>query len=199
MVQKRMAKRIPTKHNTGHNTKQAVGHPLMVNAKEWDKAKVVDIVCERLATSNMGIARALAEGFEGHEMPNYATWMRWLSADKDICDKYTRAKEDQADFMADEMLAIADDGTNDWMEKQGKDGENLGYQINGEHVQRSRLRVETRKWLASKLKPKKYGEKLAVGGDPDAPPLQVAVSMDEAARRVAFLLAKAAKQEDEKC
>ena len=57
---------------------------------------------------------------------------------------------------------IADDGSNDYMEKLDKDGEVIGYSINGENIQRSRLRVDSRKWLASKLLPKKYGDKLDV-------------------------------------
>lgn len=56
-------------------------------------------------------------------------------------------------------LEIADDATNDWMERKGA-GQSPGYELNGEHVQRSRLRVDARKWLASKLAPKKYGERL---------------------------------------
>jgi hypothetical protein len=62
--------------------------------------------------------------------------------------------------MSEEVLDIADDGTNDYVERLGKDGEPAGYQINGEAIQRSRLRVDTRKWLMAKFKPKKYGEKI---------------------------------------
>ncbi|WP_074633943.1 hypothetical protein [Nitrosospira multiformis] len=54
--------------------------------------------------------------------------------------------------VAEHALDIADDGSNDWMESH--DPENRGWQFNGEHVQRSRLRVETRKWFLSKLMPK---------------------------------------------
>jgi hypothetical protein len=58
------------------------------------------------------------------------------------------------------MLDIADDGTNDWAKQQlGEDGPEVEV-LNKEHIQRSRLRIETRKWLASKLKPKKYGDKI---------------------------------------
>jgi len=61
--------------------------------------------------------------------------------------------------MADELLEVADDGKNDWMERQGEDDQKL-YVLNGEHVQRSRIRVDTRKWLLSKALPKVYGDKL---------------------------------------
>lgn len=94
------------------------------------------------------------------DMPCKSTVFRWLRTDKDFCDQYTRAKQESADALTDEMLDIADDATNDWMEKLDKDDQSIGYQLNGDHVQRSRLRIETRKWLASKLKPKKYGDKI---------------------------------------
>lgn len=72
--------------------------------------------------------------------------------------QYARAREIGYHAMADELIEIADDGTNDWMERQGDDG--AAHVINGEHVQRSRLRLDTRKWLLSKALPKVYGEKL---------------------------------------
>jgi hypothetical protein len=73
--------------------------------------------------------------------------------------------------LAEEMLDITDDGSNDWMEIHDKDGTSIGWKLNGEHVQRSRLRVDTRKWVASRLKPKKYSERLDMnhGVQPDAP------------------------------
>ncbi|MEU6504669.1 hypothetical protein ABZ895_34575, partial [Streptomyces californicus] len=45
-------------------------------------------------------------------------------------------------------------------EKLDKEGNAIGYQLNGEHVQRSRLRIDTRKWYLSKIMPKKYGERI---------------------------------------
>ena len=55
------------------------------------------------------------------------------------------------------MLEIADNSTNDWMERRREDGTVVTV-LNGEHVQRSRLRIDTRKWLLAKLQPKKYGK-----------------------------------------
>ena len=74
--------------------------------------------------------------------------------------QYARARDVGLDAMADELFDIADDGTNDWMERDGEG--NPGYAVNGENVSRSRLRVDTRKWYLSKLAPKRYGEKLEV-------------------------------------
>lgn len=102
-------------------------------------------------------------------MPDKATVFRWLRTIPEFRDQYARAKEESADALTDEILEIADDATNDWMERHQKGS--VGWEVNGEHIQRSRVRIDTRKWLASKLKPKKYGDKLALGGAEDLPPV----------------------------
>ena len=58
----------------------------------------------------------------------------------------------------EEMIDIADNATNDWMERQGE--KSSGWVLNGDHVQRSRLMIDTRKWMLAKMQPKKYGEKI---------------------------------------
>lgn len=93
-------------------------------------------------------------------MPGKSTVFKRLREDRDFSDRYTRAREYQADAEFDEIKEISDNGSNDWME--ANDPENPGYRLNGEHVQRSRLRVDSRKWRASKLAPKKYGERVEV-------------------------------------
>ena len=93
------------------------------------------------------------------DMPCKATIFSWLRTKPEFLDQYAKAKEESADCLTDEMLDIADDGTNDYTIESNKDGSEF-VKLNSEHVQRSRLRIETRKWLASKLKPKKYGEKI---------------------------------------
>lgn len=101
-------------------------------------------------------------------MPDKSTIMRWLNVHAEFQDQYARAREAQADHFAEEILEIADDGRNDWVQRQSEDGE--GYEVaNHEHISRSKLRVDARKWLMSKMAPKKYGDKLALGGDADNP------------------------------
>lgn len=94
-------------------------------------------------------------------MPSMSTVFKWLRENEEFSQHYARAKEDAADAMAEEILDIADDASNDWMIVHKKD-DSEAWQLNGEHVQRSRLRVDTRKFLMSKMKPKKYGDKLDV-------------------------------------
>jgi len=110
--------------------------------------------------------------------PNITTVLRWLAADEDFAARYARAREMQAENMADQMLEIADDGSNDWMEKRNKDGEIVGWSVNGEAVARSKLRLEQRRWYAEKLRPKVYGAKVAVGGSADMPPIQTTSKLD---------------------
>lgn len=127
---------------------------------EHDREKVMDYICDELATSSRGLGNILKYAKEKLKtVPSYSQVMRWLDDDEELRDRYARAKEAQADFMADEMLDIADDGRNDWMTKQNGSGEPYEV-INTEVIQRSKLRIDARKWLASKLKPKKYSEKL---------------------------------------
>lgn len=97
------------------------------------------------------------------KMPCIATVFNWMRTKPNFLEQYARAKQESADAMAEEILDIADDGTNDWMEiKRG--GETVEVP-NNEVLQRSKLRVDTRKWLMSKMKPKKYGEKIDVMSD----------------------------------
>lgn len=119
--------------------------------------ELADLICAELSDG-----KSLRKVCQDESMPNKATVFRWLREREDFRDQYARAKEEAADSLADEMTDIADDGSNDWMEAFDKDGTAIGWKLNGEHVQRSRVRIDTRKWLASKLKPKKYGDKIEV-------------------------------------
>jgi len=94
-------------------------------------------------------------------MPHKRTVKRWLAEKPSFQEQYARAKEEMAEHFAEEILEIADDGSNDWIERELETG-NVINVANHEHIARSRLRVDTRKWLMSKLLPKKYGEKLDV-------------------------------------
>jgi len=73
--------------------------------------------------------------------------------------QYVRARDLGLDAMADEILEIADDSRGDWVQKVNKDG-SVEWVFNHEHVQRSRLRCDTRKWYLSKLAPKRYGDRI---------------------------------------
>lgn len=109
------------------------------------------------------------------DMPSVTTFFKWLRASEDFAKMYARAKEDQADMFVDEMLAIADDNeADDFLdEKTGKTKTDYG------KIQRDKLRVETRKWAASKFKAKKYGDRIIHAGDEDAPLTTSEISKNE--------------------
>jgi hypothetical protein len=114
-------------------------------------------------------------------MPAQSTVFEWLARNADFRAAYAIAKTFLAETLADEILEIADDAAGDFA-----DGED-GPQFQAEHVQRARLRVDSRKWLASKLAPKRYGDALALrngGADPGARPL----SQEELATRLIAVL-----------
>jgi len=111
--------------------------------------ETADIICERLA---LGVSlRTVAKA---DDMPAMSTIFKWLRENKDFSEQYAKAKQESTDAMAEDILDIADDGTNDYMETE--DGRTV---YNGDSVQRARLRVDTRKWLMAKMKPKVYGDK----------------------------------------
>jgi hypothetical protein len=126
--------------------------------------------CERIADGETVRQIAASE-----HMPTAGSIYLALASDAQLSEQYARAREAQLARWEDELLEISDDGTNDWVERENKDGSK--YQaFNGEHVQRARLRVDSRKWLMSKRLPKKYGDRVALDGDGEGGPIKHAVS-----------------------
>jgi hypothetical protein len=111
-------------------------------------------ICIRL-----GLGESLREICREEDMPSKTTVMRWLAEHREFRDQYASAREAQADYYAEEIIEIADDGSNDWMERKNGSGET--YEVeNHEVLNRSRLRVDTRKWLMARMAPKKYGDRI---------------------------------------
>lgn len=111
--------------------------------------ELCDDLCEYLA--NGGSLRSWCEE-EGN--PSRNTVIRWLSEDPEFRDQYARAREAQADFWAEQIIEIADDTQNDWKETE------RGEVPNETVISRSRLMVDTRKWLMARMKPKVYGDRV---------------------------------------
>jgi terminase small subunit-like protein len=137
--------------------KNSPGRPSIFNPEIADK------LCEEIATSS----KSLKTICKSDDMPAVRTILKWLSeGDKEdgkpelkgFVHQYARAREEQADFLAEEILEIADDGANDLMTVTR--GDTTYEQENKEVTNRSKLRVEARKWIASKLKPKKYADRI---------------------------------------
>jgi len=122
-----------------------------------------ELICSRIAEGE-----SLREICREDEMPERVTIYRWLQADPDFCNLYTRAREDQADTLADEIMAIADE-TPDLNPILDKHGALIEIQLHSAYLQWQKQRIDARKWTAMKLKPRKYGERLVHAGDPEAP------------------------------
>lgn len=113
--------------------------------------KLADKICQMIA-QGQSVRSICAK----KDMISMQTFFRWLRENDKFREQYARACEERSYMHAEDIIEIADNATNDYMEKLEGDG----YIFNSENVQRSRLRIDTRKWLMSKLNPKVYGDKL---------------------------------------
>lgn len=105
--------------------------------------------------SRMASGESVKAICDDEHMPARSTVMLWVADDREgFSDRYAKACQARAHYWADELLDIADDGSNDWMERTDAEGNHIGYSLNGEAVSRSKLRVDSRKWLLSKMLPK---------------------------------------------
>jgi hypothetical protein len=86
-------------------------------------------------------------------MPSHASVYLWLLQKPEFSDKYARARDEQAETLADEIIAIADEPPAEVTDDKGVSRTDSGW------VTWQKTRMDARKWVASKLKPKKYGEK----------------------------------------
>lgn len=121
-----------------------VGCELMGRPSTYSQA-LADQICDLLAEG-----LSMRTVCKADDMPDKATVFRWLRTNGEFRDQYARAKEESADAWLEDMFDIADDDDID--------------------VQRAKLRVDVRKWAASKLKPKKYGDKVQhTGADGESP------------------------------
>ena len=129
----------------------------------------------RASTYNPDVARMmceqLSEGIPLREIcrqegfPAWRTVYDWMMKDPELSTAIARARDVGYDAMAEECLDIADNAGNDWMARLDADGVQVGWQVNGDHIQRSKLRIETRLKLLAKFNPKRYGDKIVHAGD----------------------------------
>ena len=115
---------------------------------EKQKSNIVDVVCAQVI-----LGKTLRAAFESQGISSI-TFYKWLEQDEEKAKQYARARDIEADLMADEIKNIADSTKDDIVID-----ENGNEVINHNVIQRDRLRVDARKWLMSKRAPKKYGDK----------------------------------------
>lgn len=118
------------------------------------------MMCEQLSEGIPLREICRQEGF-----PAWRTVYDWMRKDADLATAIAHARDVGYDAMAEECLDIADNAGNDWMERMDAEGVPVGWQVNGDHIQRSKLRIETRLKLLAKFNPKRYGDKIVHAGD----------------------------------
>jgi hypothetical protein len=140
--------------------------------------EMADAICERLCDGE-----SLRSICRDEAMPSISMVLRYVDRHEHFRDQYARALVVRAETMGEEILEIADNGTNDTYE-DGDGNKRTDYDV----IARSRLRVDSRKWLASKLYPKKYGDK--VTQDVNHSGTINSISDEELTKRIADLQAK---------
>ena len=122
--------------------------------------QLAEAICTRIACGE-----PLRNIVKDDAMPPMSVVFRWLSKREDFAEMYTRAKQESADTLADDLLAISDDPTLDPNDK--------------------RVRIDTRKWIAAKLKPRKYGDRLEIDQQVNHVTISLAQALDAADAREA--------------
>jgi terminase small subunit-like protein len=126
---------------------------------------MADAICEQIVQGKSVRQICQQQGMSAERTVYY-----WLEKDREFCQQYARARG-AGRLYFDQCIAIANDRTGDYVTAYTEDGKTFE-RVNHEHIQRSRLRVDTLKWAASKLAPKKYADQFAFSG-PDGSPVGV--------------------------
>lgn len=132
------------------------------------RRKIANEILSRLAAGE-----SLRSICRDESMPPASTVRGWVVDDRDgFAERYARAYELKVEHWADEIVEIADNGSGDtWTDEDGF------VHVNHDHIKRSSLRVDTRKWLMAKLKPRRYGERQQLEhSGPEGGPLEVTVT-----------------------
>lgn len=132
-------------------TSSKIGRPTKYNSE------LVEEICNVIASTSKG-TKVLCK--ENMHWPCQDTLFAWLKKYPEFSEQYAQAKICQIELLVDEILEIADDETNDcFIDEDGKPVSNNSV------INRARLKIDTRKWLACKLVPKVYGNKIDIDSD----------------------------------
>lgn len=152
-----------TPAKTPKATTQAQGSPAPakkpVGAPTTYNQHLATVICIRIAEGE-----SLRQVLKDVGMPAQSTVYEWLLRHPEFAEKYTRAREEQADTLADEIIDIADEQPEIIAVVDKKTGALIEHKLDGAFLQWQKNRIEARKWTAMKLKPRKYGDRVAVEG-----------------------------------
>ena len=130
--------------------------------------EIADLICERMVCGKEDKPESLREICREKGMPSLGTVMRWLAKHPEFREQYRATREAQTEIHHEEIIEISDNCTDDVQMLLGEEGEGLG-RINHSAIARAKLQVDTRKWIMSRMAPKKYGDKTLIGSDPENP------------------------------
>jgi hypothetical protein len=126
-------------------------------------------ICAAISTCTNSLESILAED---ERFPSKQTFYRWMLNHAELRDLYARAKDEQLQILADEIVEIADNAQiGETITVKGEEREVKMADM----LQHRNLRIESRKWLLAKLNPKKYGDKLGLTGGDGTSPVQMQI------------------------
>ena len=139
------------------------------------RASLVAEICERLSQgeSLTGVFDKPKPGY-----PNIVTFWRWTRDDPEVCKLYDDATAARSERYAEEIAAIAD-------EEPEYERTQFGEKRDQGFIAWQKNRIDARKWIASKLTPKKYGDRTVIAGDADNPLIVIDDPKAVLARRLA--------------
>jgi hypothetical protein len=137
--------------------KRPVGRPSIYSQD------LVDEICRRLS-----LGEGLASICRDEGMPAQSQIYVWLNRHPDFQEAYVRAREEQAETHADQIVAIADE-TPETVPVYDKDGNQIDIKLDSAYIAWQKQRIDARKWNAAKQRPKKYGDRVTHGGDDESP------------------------------
>lgn len=120
--------------------------------------QIADVICERMVCGKDDKPESLRSICRDDGMPALGTVMRWLAKYPEFREQYASAREAQSEVHQEELLEISDNCTDDVQMLLGSEDVGMG-RINHSAIARAKLQIDTRKWVMSKMAPKKYGDK----------------------------------------
>lgn len=122
------------------------------------REQAIDTILQRICEGES--LRSILTYADKNVLPSMRTFLRWVSEDEDLRQQYARAMEVRSEAMFEEILEISNEANADIdITDDGK------IRVVGEAVQRSRLKIDARKWMLGKMNPKKYGDKVDITSD----------------------------------
>jgi hypothetical protein len=137
--------------------------------------EIADAICERMVCGTDEKPESLRSICRADGMPSLGTVMRWLAKHPEFRLQYASAREAQSEVHQEELLEISDNCADDVQILLGDEEQTELGRINHSAIARAKLQIDTRKWVMSKMQPKKYGDKLSAElSGPNGAPIQTA-------------------------